>query len=153
MRDLLRGALTDDRLASVAPAVRTAYQERLKAGCGYDSEHRELLSELQRHQSKARNVSDGYWIAEAEPIAATHALTRSYPLDQIEWCILSTDGAHRPTEYLGIDWYDVAKLDNDGLYRLLMDLHRWEAEADPHGQRLPRSKRHDDKTLAVVRCR
>lgn len=64
---------------------------------------------------------------------------------------VSTDGAHRPIEHLGIDWHDIEKLDNDGLYRLLRELHRWEADADPSGQQLPRSKRHDDKTLAVVR--
>lgn len=145
--------LTDDRLASVAPTVRTAYQERLSTDHGFDNEHRALLSELQRHQAQARNTTNGYWIAEAEPAAAAHAVIRSYPLDGVEWCILSTDGAHRPIEHLGINWTDVAKLDNNGLYRLLMDLHRWEAETDPGGQQLPRSKTHDDKMLAVVRFR
>lgn len=142
--------LTDDRLASVAPELSTSYRDRLRAGHGYDQQHRALLSELQRRQANARNTADGYWIAEAEPAAAAKALTRSYPLDRLDWCILSTDGAHRPIEHLGIDWHDIAKLDSDGLYRLLMDLHRWEADTDPDGRRLPRSKRHDDKTLAVV---
>lgn len=77
-------------------------------------------------------------------------MTRTYPLDQIEWCALSTDGAYKPIEHLGIDWHHIAKLDNDGLYRLLMDLHRWESDSDPDGQQLPRAKCHDDKTLVVV---
>lgn len=83
--------LADDRLASVAPEIRTAYQERLRAGRGYDGKHRALLAELQQRQAKARNTAGGYWIAEAEPAAAAHALTRSYPLRDIEWCILATD--------------------------------------------------------------
>lgn len=143
--------LTDNRLASVASTVRAAYQQRLTAGSGFDADHRAMLAELQRHQAEARNTTGGYWIAEADPAAGPHAITRSYPLDRVEWCILSTDGADRPIEYLGIDWHQVARLDNDGLHRLLTDLHRWEAHTDPNGHQLPRSKRHDDKTLAVVR--
>ncbi len=143
--------LSDERLASVAPEVRASYRQQLSAGHGFDSEHRDLLNKLQRSQAAVRNLAGGYWIAEAEPAAAAHAITRTYPLDGIEWCVLSTDGAYKPIEHLGIDWHDIAKLDDDGLYRLLLDLHRWEADNDPDGQQLPRSKRHDDKTLVVGR--
>lgn len=142
--------ITDDRLASVASAVRAAYQQRLTAGSGYDADLRAMLAELQRHQAEARNTTGGYWIAEADPAAGAHAITRSYPLDRVKWCILSSDGADRLIEYLGIDWHQVARLDSDGLHCLLTDLHRWEAHTGPNGRQLPRSKRHDDKTLAVV---
>jgi len=37
------------------------------------------------------------------------------------------------------------------LRRVLEDCERWEAEEDPAGRLLPRSKRHDDKTLVVAR--
>lgn len=49
--------LSDDRLASVTPNVRASSQQRLSDGHGYDSDHRALLNELQRHQATARNVS------------------------------------------------------------------------------------------------
>lgn len=56
-------------------------------------------------------------------------------------------------QHLGLDdWSAVAAKDSTELDRLLNALERWETDDDADGVALPRAKRHDDKTIAVVRC-
>lgn len=143
------GVLRDDRLASIARDKRAAYQARLRVGHGYDDEHRALLAALQTEQEAHRNKSGGYWIAEADPQAAAAALTAAYPISGTPWLILATDGAYRPLEHLDIE-VPTSATDHQ-LAELLRQCHLWESEGDPRGQRLLRSKRHDDKAIAVLR--
>lgn len=142
--------LTDDRLARVAVEERRRYVERLRAGHGYDDEHRAALVVLQTAQRAARNTPDGHWIAEANPTAAQHGITRTVPAAAITWAVLATDGAADLIDHLGPTWPDVAHTDADELAELLERLHEWEAITDPDGRHLPRSKRHDDKTIVAV---
>ncbi|MEV0687617.1 hypothetical protein AB0I35_27500 [Nocardia sp. NPDC050378] len=95
--------------------------------------------------------TDGYGIAEADRGAAAHALRFRYPRDEVAWIIAATDGAFDLVPALGVTWPEVANMSTPQLERLLRDVHIWEAETDPDGQALPRAKRHDDKTVAVVR--
>jgi hypothetical protein len=44
----------------------------------------------------------------------------------------------------------VARMTTPELKLLLRRCHEWEAAVDPNGIGLPRAKRHDDKTLAVI---
>ncbi|MEV1295813.1 hypothetical protein [Pseudonocardia sp. NPDC049635] len=141
--------LHDDRLASVAPAARRTYQERLRQGHGYDDRHRALMATIQRNEVHARNTAHGYWIAEADPAAGHHVLTTRLPRTHVRWAAVATDGAQRIIDHLGLSWADVATRDDDELRDLLDRLHRWEAESDPHGVALPRAKRHDDKTIVT----
>lgn len=142
--------ICDDRLAKLPNNARTLYRKRLADGHGYDDEHRALLREVQTVQRTQRNQPGGYWIAEAEPDAARHTLTRSYDRGEVEWCILATDGAADPIDHLGLaNWRALAHAPS----RLRELLHRctdWEAHDDPDGCQLPRAKRHDDKTIAAV---
>ena len=139
----------DDRLATLASAERTAYRTRLEHGNGYDDEHRRILASLQTEQLRYRNKPGGYWIAEADPAAAEHAFTRHLSPDEAPWCVLSTDGAYKPMEHLGLDdWPTVAAADAESLAELLRRCQDWES-TDERGQQLPRAKRHDDKTLAA----
>ncbi len=141
----------DDRIARFADAQRAAYRVRLAGGYGYDDTHRELLRALQTEQSRHRNIDGGYWIAEAVPAAAHHAITTSLSIDAAPWLVLATDGAYRPMQHLGLDdWSAVAAKDSTDLDGLLNALHRWETDDDADGLALPRAKRHDDKTIAVV---
>lgn len=142
--------VVDDRLAQLDLLESRLYRNRLEAGAGYDAEHRAILAELQRKERLNRNRDGGYWIAEADPSAANHALVASYPRSQVSWIALATDGAAEMLAPLGITWPDVARLDSLGLAAVLARAHRWEADDDPHGQQRPRAKRHDDKTVAVV---
>lgn len=140
----------DDRLGPLASVERTAYRTRLENGHGYDDEHRRLLAALQAEQLQHRNRPGGYWIAEADPVAAEHALTRHLPPGKAPWCVLATDGAYKPMEHLGIDdWPTVAVSNVDGLSAVLRRCQEWEA-GDSGGRSLPRAKRHDDKTLVAV---
>ncbi|MEU6137340.1 hypothetical protein [Nocardioides sp. NPDC047086] len=145
--------IRDDRLGVIANDVRVAYRARLEAGYGYDDEHRRLLAALQDEQLRHRNRPGGYWIAEADPIAAEHAITCRVMQDPNLWCVLATDGAYRPMEHLRIDnWPTIATADSRELESVLQRCQDWES-TDPHGRQLPRAKRHDDKTLMIASMR
>jgi hypothetical protein len=148
--DHVATVFTDDRLAGIAPSERAHYVARLRAGHGFDEEHRVALVALQRAQREARNTPDGYWIAEADPAAAHHAVERAVPADHIGWAVLATDGAADYIDHTGQSWPRIALYDSEHLAALLGSADRWEAETDPDGQVLPRAKQHDDKTIAAV---
>jgi hypothetical protein len=86
------GTLTDGRLAGLRLPQQRQYRERLAAGGGYDGTHRELLRALQRGQRRHRNRPGGYWIAAADPEAASRALTITLPATPATWAVLATDG-------------------------------------------------------------
>jgi hypothetical protein len=142
--------LTDDRLAHVALPIRTRYRGRLRAGGGYDEEHRATLAELQRAERRARNREGGYWIAETNPDAAHHGVVEQVDSAAMTWAVLASDGAADLIDFGGHDWQTIARSDARQLDALLAELHRWEAQDDPDGCVLPRAKRHDDKTLVAI---
>lgn len=143
--------LTDDRLAGLHLPQQRLYRERLAAGGGYDDVHRELLRALQRGQRPRRNRPGGYWIAAADPAAASHALTLTLPATADTWAVLATDGAVNTARHLGLDdWAALARSGPAALARLLRHCQDWERHADPDGQQFPRSKRHDDKAIASL---
>lgn len=148
-RDGTTERLTDERMSRVATGDREAYRTRLQNGAGYDERHREILGNVQAAERDARNRDGGYWIAEADPDAGTHALTRRYPLSAVRWCVLATDGAQRGFDHSGVDWTELPQATTEVLAHRLDELHEWESEHDPDGARLPRAKRHDDKTVAT----
>jgi hypothetical protein len=143
-------ALTDERLSAVAADERSRYVARLLEGHGFDDDHRAALIALQRAERVARNTPDGYWIAEAEPEAAYHAVTRTVPPRDITWAALASDGAADYIDHVGLGWHDIAWRNAEQLATLLADAATWESDVDPDGRQLPRAKRHDDKTLAVI---
>lgn len=67
--------LVDTRLAELELPESRHYRDRLRDGSGYDNKHRTLLRRLQERQRAWRNIDGGYWIAEADPAAAHHAVT------------------------------------------------------------------------------
>ncbi|WP_157172004.1 hypothetical protein [Nocardia higoensis] len=74
---------SDDRLHALSASLSDRYRRRLAAGSGYDRTHHELLRDLQQHQRSHRNRTGSYWIAEADPAAADHALEFAYPRDSV----------------------------------------------------------------------
>jgi hypothetical protein len=144
----------DDRLESVGSAERTAYREHLRSGRGYDAELRQMIANLQLEERRQRNCSQGYWIAENNPLAASHGVTADLPIGNVAAALLLSDGASAAvTDYGLYTWASLAET----LFALGMDatlrlIH--EAEAmDSDGVRWPRAKRHDDKTVVSVRFR
>ncbi|MDC5697282.1 hypothetical protein OO014_08430 [Intrasporangium calvum] len=145
-----KGTVRDDRLAHVAPDQRKAYRTWLAEGHGYDDTLRGLLHELQAEQIRYRNRPGGYWIAEADPNAAQHAITSQLTIAAVPWLVVATDGAYKPMGYLGLDnWATLAHATPNQLSAVLMQCQQWEAQEDPDGAALPRAKRHDDKTIAA----
>lgn len=145
------GTLTDGRLAGLRLPQQRRYRERLAAGGGYDDAHRELLRALQRGQRRHRNRPGGYWIAAADPAAASRALTITLPATADTWAVLATDGAVNTARHLGLDdWPALARSGSAALARLLRACQGWEQHADPDGRQFPRSKRHDDKAIASL---
>jgi len=144
--------LRDNRMDELDIPARRKYRQRLANGSGYDQEHRALLRELQTEQARRRNQPDGYWIAEADPSAADHAVQASRALSEVPWVVLATDGAYETMRHLQLDrWTEIAASSGDDLAALLARCQEWEAMEDPDGRQHPRSKRHDDKSLAVMR--
>lgn len=143
--------MTDDRLTRLGLPESETYKRRLAAGSGFDQHHRDLLRRLQCQERRYRNHPAGFWIAEADPTAAWHAITYSCSLKTVAWAIATTDGAFDTLRALKIPWEHIAQQSRDQLSQLLNQCATWEADADPDGRALPRSKRHDDKTIAVIR--
>ncbi|WP_295126924.1 hypothetical protein [uncultured Leifsonia sp.] len=141
----------DDRIAEVATIERVRYRERLASGGGFDQRHRQYLRELQAKQAEYRNRDGGYWIAEADPRAATRAAVGAFAINSGHWAVLATDGVYRPMVRLGLDyWESVSAHNSETLTQLLAYLDGWEADVDPDGVHLPRAKRHDDKAIAAI---
>ncbi|MFG3618058.1 PP2C family serine/threonine-protein phosphatase [Nocardia sp. NPDC047654] len=143
--------VVDERLTELNLPESKLYRSRLQAGRGYDDTHHAILAALQRAERFYRNTEGGYWIAEADPAAANHSLTGSYPRKSAGWAILATDGAAEPLAAMGIPWPEVAQMNEGALSNLLVRCREWESVEDPDGRLCPRSKRHDDKSIAVIR--
>ncbi len=141
--------LTDDRLAQLDLPSRTKANQRLREGAGYDDVHRDLVRAVRAEQLPWLNEPGGYWIAEARPEAAHQAVTQTVPAD-VPWLVMLTDGVDKPLRHLGISLDDLAQRTAHELEDLVRELHEWERDKDPTSLDLPRFKRHDDKTTAVV---
>ncbi|GAB3565981.1 hypothetical protein GCM10027445_12060 [Amycolatopsis endophytica] len=149
---LPQGVLTDERMDDLDLTPRREYRQRLADGGGYDETHRALLRELQTQQGRYRNQDGGFWIAEASPEAAQHALVRHHPASAVPWAVLATDGAFNTMTHTGVtDWPAISQSSADELAAILERCQQWERDQDPDARQFPRAKRHDDKAIAAVR--
>ncbi|MEU1813501.1 hypothetical protein [Micromonospora aurantiaca (nom. illeg.)] len=139
--------VADERLAATAPAERDAYRDHLREGRGFDDDLADLIATLQRTERHSFNQPGGFWVAEAEPAAAGHAVCRTLPVDEVDALTLMTDGAAASvTDYELTDWAGMhSELSRHGIAAWLHRTHLTE-ETDPDGRRWPRTKKHDDKT-------
>lgn len=145
-------AVTDDRLAHVAEQERRAYRERLAEGHGYDDVRRRLLADLTAEERRHRNKDDGYWIASTDPVAAHHAIVRSWDRADVVTALLLTDGAAAIHDryHLVTGWAPVLELAQVEGPSVVIDAVREAERSDPTGQRWLRSKPHDDATCVLV---
>ncbi|GAB3264005.1 hypothetical protein [Kineosporia babensis] len=143
--------LLDERLQCAAVQARTIYRDYLRAGHGYGPELKPMLARLQEDERRERNREGGHWVAGAVPAAAHHALTAEYPLDQVAAVLLLSDGASAGVDEYGspADWATARQSAITSPAQFIADVHRVE-DSDPNGQRWPRAKCHDDKTIAVI---
>ncbi|WP_318305921.1 protein phosphatase 2C domain-containing protein [Amycolatopsis solani] len=100
---------------------------------------------------RRRNAHDGFWVAEAEPGAAAHAVRRSWARADVEAVLLASDGVS-----IGVDqyelfgWREVLEIARTDGPDAVLDAVRTAEKQDPDGERWPRPKRHDDQALVLV---
>ena len=148
------GFLSGGRIDGLDPPEQRQYRADLAVDGDDTDEHDQLLHKLQNRQAQRRNRHGGYWIAEADPAAASHAITHQSLIEDTPWTILTTDWAFQLITHLHTrPWSEIAQYDSTQLHALLSQVHEWESTHDRHGQHLPRATRHDHKTIAVAHWR
>lgn len=136
--------ITDDRLSTL-----------LAKQVGPDGATRRSASEIQQARAeilqRRRNVDDGYWCCQTDPIAADHALSGAYPLSDVLGIVIATDGATRGFQSLQahtMQEFVSRAASGDGA--ALLD----EVRAAERGQRQKlrdnAMKVHDDATLVTL---
>jgi hypothetical protein len=139
--------ITDDSVEQVAVTELNA-SRRQRAGT---PAHDERLHDLIAAQRRLRNTPEGYWLAGSRPEAADHAITGSVPLTDLRRAAVLTDGAAQLVEPFRItDWPGFLDILNQRGPRQLIHQIRETEASDPHGQRWPRHKPHDDATIAYL---
>ncbi|WP_244252067.1 protein phosphatase 2C domain-containing protein [Micromonospora antibiotica] len=140
--------VTDDRVDGTARAER---EEVNRHPFGTVAKQAALLR-MKHAELAARNRPGGYWVAAADPTAASYAITGDVPLDNVRRVAVLTDGAARPVALFDLlTWADVLDvLDREGPVALIRRVRASEA-ADPACLRWPRNKCSDDAT-AVYAC-
>ncbi|RZQ64341.1 hypothetical protein [Amycolatopsis suaedae] len=99
-----------------------------------------------------RNTAGGFWVAEADPDAATHAVRASWPVAEVRAVLMATDGVSVGVdEYRVLDWETALDLATRQGPAAVLDVVREAELADPDGDRWPRAKRHDDQALVLLR--
>jgi hypothetical protein len=134
--------LAIEELSGTEPAVLAG----LRIG---SAEHKAALSSLVEKQTATRNRENGWWVAASDPQAAYHALANTYPRESVRRAVVFSDGATRPVDQMGLyAWVDylelLEKLGPTGLIRQVREIER----GDPEGLIHPRTKTHDDASLA-----
>ncbi len=111
--------------------------------------HVEALTALVARQTATRNRRDGWWVAAANPEAAYHAHTAIFTRAAMRRASVFSDGATRPVDQMArYEWPEYLDLlDKTGPAGLIAQLRAIEM-SDPDGDRFPRTKRHDDATIA-----
>jgi hypothetical protein len=143
--------VTDQRHAAAIGHVGT---QPLSGGSAVDGpEHAARLRRLIVKQREYTNQPGGYWIAAADPHAAYESCTGILPLtgaDRVRRAALLTDGASSAVDQFGLfDWQGLLDLVTTEGPRALIGRVRAAELADPEGQAAPRTKLHDDATVAI----
>ncbi|MFJ5232617.1 protein phosphatase 2C domain-containing protein [Kitasatospora sp. NPDC088391] len=140
-------AVSDHRVGDVTDRQARELADRLE---GLDPRaRRRLLTEAQR---TAMNTPDGYWVAGPDPAAADRSRTGSTPWPDVRLAALLTDGAARPVDdFATADWPATLTLLRTGGPQALIDHVRALEHTDPAHTRWPRTKTHDDATVALLR--
>ncbi|TLW93604.1 hypothetical protein FFT09_09525 [Saccharomonospora piscinae] len=100
---------------------------------------------------RLRNSDGGFWVAEAVPDAARHALRRRWPRAEVGAAVLASDGVSIGVDtYRLLDWDAVLRLARQRGADAVLDVVREAEAADADARRWPRSKQHDDQALVLI---
>jgi hypothetical protein len=115
------------------------------------AKHAAALNALIQRQTLTRNREHGWWVAASDPLAAYQALTRSYPRAEARRVAALSDGATRPVDQMHLfAWPEyVDLLDKLGPAGIIDHVRAIE-KADPKGIVHPRTKTHDDASVAYA---
>lgn len=140
--------VSDQRISDSAVLERAEVDRHLIGS----PEKASALIVMKHAELAARNTPGGYWIAAADPTAATHATTGEAQVSTVKRLAILTDGAARYVDLFGhADWTDVLEvLSGVGPQWFLEKLVRPVEAADPLGVRYPRNKCSDDATAVFV---
>lgn len=142
--------LADERLAAL-PRGSGGYRDRLRSGSGYGPEHLAALTTGTNATAAWRNVPGGFWVAEAAPEAAYHAVRASWPLSEVDSVVMATDGVACGVDDYGLfGWPELCELAIAAGPRAVLDAVRAAEHSDPDGTRWPRPKPHDDQALVLL---
>ncbi|MGW2204740.1 protein phosphatase 2C domain-containing protein [Streptomyces sp. NPDC001774] len=138
---------TDDRLAHVAQQAREALAGTAPGSAARSEAHQALV----REERVLRNTPGGYWVAAADPAAASQAFTGVENASRVQAAALLTDGAARlVTTFHATNWRGCLDLlAHNGPDNVIQQVREAE-HSDPDLSRWPRSKQHDDATIAYI---
>jgi hypothetical protein len=139
--------VSDERVNQLAGKERAAANQ-VPAGSALKLRRR---AQLTRALRRARNRPGGYWVAAADPQAASQAVAGSLPSKTLRRAVLLSDGASRLVDPFGLATWEelLALLDESGPEELLRQVRAAEA-VDPEGRQWPRTKRSDDATAVYL---
>jgi hypothetical protein len=138
--------ISDDRVEGAAHAQR---DEALRSPVG-STEHDQNVSRLVQTQRSVRNQPGGYWVAAADPAAASESFTGAEDLSKVRRLAVLSDGAARLVEFGLTGWKQtLSTLAANGPQILIEEVRRVEA-TDLRGDRWPRYKVSDDATAVYV---
>jgi hypothetical protein len=139
--------VSDERVNQLAAKERAAANQ-VPTGTALKLRRRVQLTRALR---RARNRPGGYWVAAADPKAASQAVTGTLAGKRLQRAVLLSDGASRMVDLFGLATWEelLALLDESGPEELLRQVRAAEA-ADPDGRQWPRTKRSDDATAVYL---
>jgi hypothetical protein len=139
--------VTDERVNQLAGKERAAANQ-VPVGSALKLRRR---AQLTRALRRTRNRPGGYWVAAADPQAASQAVTGTVPGKSLQRAVLLSDGASRLVDLFELATWEelLALLDESGPDELLRQVRAAEA-VDPEGRQWPRTKRSDDATAVYL---
>ena len=138
--------ISDDRVERAATSQR---DEALRSRVG-TNEHDQDVSRLVEAQRSVRNRPGGYWVAAADPAAASESITGAVSCADVKRVAVLSDGAARLAKFGLAGWEQILRtLAEEGPRALIEHVRRAEA-TDPNGERWPRYKASDDATAVHI---
>jgi hypothetical protein len=139
--------ISDERVNQLAGKERAAANQ-VPVGSALKLRRR---AQLTRALRRTRNRPGGYWVAAADPQAASQAVTGTLPAKRLQRAVLLSDGASRLVDLFELATWEelLALLDENGPDELLRQVRAAEA-VDPEGRQWPRTKRSDDATVVYL---
>ena len=139
--------ISDERVNQLAGKEREAANQ-VPAGSAHKLRRRVQLTKALR---RARNRPGAYWVAAADPQAASQAVTGTLPATSLGRAVLLSDGASRLVDLFELATWEelLALLDESGPEELVRQVRAAEA-VDPEGRQWPRTKRSDDATAVYL---